>query len=67
VKLVDEKTGKEVTEGDELQTFRGEWVILESWREPHKEGSTGRVYVIHADGGTREYFPSVVGLVWRKE
>lgn len=62
--------GKPAEKGMEVTTFRGEKYILEDWREPHKAGSTGRVYckkkgeLFH-----NEWFPGVIGaeFVERKE
>ena len=49
-----------VTDGDLVKCFRGDNYIVTGWREPHKIGSTGRVYVKEFEGdGTAEYFPSV--------
>jgi len=68
VKLVREKDGAEVKVGDELATFRGEACKLVAVQEPHKPGSTGRIYVEFGTGGRSwGYFPSVCGLKWVKE
>lgn len=62
-KLVNEETGAEIQIGDKVVCFRGEEYILQSFREPHKPSSTGRVYVkpANGEGMSREFFPSVVG------
>lgn len=61
-KLIDEKTGKDVTVGDEVKTFRGETCVVADLCPPHKPASTGRVYVdfpgVTAQQG---FFPSVIG------
>jgi hypothetical protein len=57
-KLVDEKTGKEVTLPYETLDFRGDPMTVISFRAPHKPSSTGRIYT----KGGGEYFPSVAGL-----
>jgi len=57
-KLVDEKTGEEVTLPYETLDFRGDKMTVISFRAPHKSSSTGRIYT----KGGGEYFPSVAGL-----
>jgi hypothetical protein len=57
-KLVDEKTGEEVTLPYETLDFRGDKMTVISFRAPHKPSSTGRIYT----KGGGEYFPSVAGL-----
>ena len=66
MKLVYENDkNTEVKVGDKVKTFRGDEVQVESFREPHHAGSTGRVYVRHS-GATyaSEYFPGVIGACW---
>ncbi len=60
LKLIDEKTGKELNIGDKVKTFRGEEAELQGWCEPLKPTSTGRIY-IKLKEGVREFFPSVIG------
>lgn len=62
-KLINEQTGIEIKVGDKVVSFRGEEYILQSFREPHKPSSTGRVCVkpANGEGMSREFFPSVVG------
>jgi len=47
------------------------WVVADPiGREPHKPGSTGRVYVEEPhknDTWTREFFPSVFDMQWTDE
>lgn len=43
VKLVCEKTGVEKTFGDEVLSFRGDVVTINSMNPPHKESSSGFV------------------------
>lgn len=52
--------------GMRIQTNQEEPGILKYWREPHKAGSTGRVYITldHTPDKTREYFPGVIGGKW---
>ena len=57
-KLVDEKTGEEVTLPYKTLDFRGNPITVVSFRAPHKSSSTGRIYT--KDNG--EYFPGVAGL-----
>jgi hypothetical protein len=60
-KLINETTGQEVKEGDTVTTFRGEKGILQSFREPHKPSSTGKVYVkFEGAEWSREFYPSVI-------
>lgn len=61
VVLVDEQTGKAITVGQTVQTFRGEPVTVRGWTAPRHAGGTGRVLLEEADGSQHEYFPSVVG------
>lgn len=56
-KLINEKTGKEVTQGETVVNFRGEEAQVISATPPHKPSSTGRV---NTDKGS--FFPSVYGL-----
>lgn len=51
--------------GEMYTTFRGEPVPLFHIMPPHKPSSSGRVYVQYEDGATGEYYPSVIGGVWR--
>jgi len=63
--LVSEKTLKPACIGQKVKSFRGEYAILEGGRAPHKEGSTGKVWVKEAGSSSqREYYPSVYGLAW---
>lgn len=62
--LVHETTGKPVSIGETLTSFRGEPYLLTAIREPHKPGSTGRV-VVRKGEHTSEFFPGVFGLVWK--
>lgn len=65
--LVRQDTKQPVEKGSEFPTFRGEQVRLVSAAPPHKESSTGRVYVEDPDGGRHEFFPSVIDLQWVEE
>lgn len=62
---------KEVVKiGDEYPDFRNEniWVVC-GWAEPHKVGSTGRIYCYIKDTNRydteREFFPGVLNLSWK--
>ena len=57
------ESGELAVEGAEYLTFRGEKVILTGGRPPHKEGSSGKVY-LQEGTSTREYYPSVINLKW---
>ena len=64
MKLMNNK-GRELVAGDIVKSFRGELYRFDFAREPHKAGSTGRVYVTPCEGGRqREFFPSVIGAAW---
>jgi len=65
--------GEQARRGMKIKTFDGEECRLIDWREPHKPSSTGRVIVEfpYPEGDskvcpTREFFPSVVGGVWKE-
>jgi hypothetical protein len=62
-KLINEETGAEIQVGDKVTSSGGDEYILQSFKEPHKPSSTGRVYVKPAsgEGMSREFFPSVIG------
>lgn len=64
-RLVRKSDGVEVPIGSKL-TVQDEDFILRGWRKPHKEGSTGRVFVIPVDHDRstfeRQLFPNVFGL-----
>jgi hypothetical protein len=55
-------------EGMKVTTNDGEEGILTYWKEPHKTGSTGRVYVDLLGRSTvSEFFPGVIGGVWKND
>ncbi len=68
MRLIHIDTGAEATVGEKLTDFRGDHAYLRSSSEPHKPGSTGRVFVsIKPKSPSNEaqgYFPSVFGLKW---
>jgi len=46
-------------------SFRGDRYIVKGGVPPHKEGSTGRVWVSDiTNRHNEEFFPSVCGLKW---
>lgn len=58
--LIDEKTGKPISVGDKVISFRGEEYRVTGWAVPYKPESTGRMYVRQdGDGHDSAYFPSV--------
>ena len=64
--LVNIKTKEPVNMGETLTSFRGEKAILAGGSEPHKPGSTGRVYV-KGRMISGEFFPSVFNCEWIAE
>ena len=66
MKLINEKTGKEVQSGDVVHCFRGQAAIVTGWAMPKHSGSTGRVHVKEMSDSpfSGEYYPSVYGLKW---
>jgi hypothetical protein len=71
MKLIRESDGTEPNLGDVIIDFRGDPAILAGAREPHKPGSTGRVYVrpmrSNPEHPTAEFYPSVFDLKWVDE
>ena len=67
-KLIDADTGEPVQVGDIRTSGNGERFVVTGGRAPHKDSSSGRVYVRAVDdpisAGEREYFPNVVGAHW---
>lgn len=67
--LINRNTKEPMTKGLILPTRTDTKVMLLGGTPPHKEGSTGRVHVVHLgpDACTpAEYFPSVVEAHWVK-
>lgn len=65
--LYNIKTGEKVHFGESITSFSGEEYILIGASEPHKESSTGKVYVRPAtmetdELKTEEYYPGVFDL-----
>lgn len=64
--LVEVDTGKILTKGMEVKTFRGETVILDGGNAPHKPNSTGCVWISDTFyGNQREYYAGVINAEWR--
>ena len=65
MKLIYEKTGQEVRVGDTVH-INNKPFYIDSVQQPHKPGSTGKVYVtaMNESKTTSGYFPGVVGAVW---
>lgn len=62
MKLIDNKTGKELQIGDLVTTFRDEKAKLVGFAEPSHSGSTGRVTIQYEESGyCREFYPAVIG------
>lgn len=63
--LVDQETGKMLSNGDTVKTFRGEYLRLTGGRAPHKPSSEGKVWV-QEPGQTmaKEYYAGVIGAEW---
>lgn len=63
--------GKPAAKGQEVKTFNGRRCLLTGWREPHKESSSGRVFIKGIGEGARsysaEFFPSVIGGEFKKD
>lgn len=66
--LVDKATNEPMSPYTPVLDFRNDEFILIGGSPPHKEGSTGRVYVRHPDDDCHqswEFYPSVFNLVWK--
>lgn len=67
VMLCDEY-GAPIQHGQEMETFRGEPIVVTGGTPPHKRSSTGRVMVEYANRrgpwSAQEFFPSVIGAAW---
>lgn len=61
--LVNSTTRKPITVGMKTKDFRGDKCVVTGSREPHHEGSTGRVYLKYGKY-TGEYFPGVINAEW---
>lgn len=65
-KLINDKTGLEVSIGDKAVTFRGEAVTITGFEPPRHSGSTGKVYVTYDEDGRRGgYYPSVIDCSYK--
>ncbi len=59
-KLIRLKDHQEILSGSMQTTHRGEFCKVTGFKVPEHEGSTGRVYVMFADGSTASYYPAVI-------
>ena len=61
-------SGKEVTKGDKVVSFRGEFYYVESWEEPKGEGKSGYVWVSEFPSleNATNYYTSVFRLAWKE-
>ena len=67
MRLIYSDTKTEVQVGDVVKMHNHDTpMTVKRITEPHKPGSTGRVYVrpLGEDRGGAEYFPSVIGAEW---
>lgn len=65
MKLVYNKSRKEVQVGDEVTLRDGAKAVVTDIIKPHKPASTGRVVLDEgAEKMQRTYFPSVIGAEW---
>lgn len=61
------RKGQLAEAGDTLTSLSGGSYVLSGASAPHKPSSTGRVYVEEEAGGmSREFFPSVFNLAWKR-
>lgn len=65
VELVNKK-GEVVNVGDQVISFRNEAATLVHCSPPHKSSSQGKITVSYGRDNTREYYPSVFDLKYRK-
>lgn len=69
-KLIHSKFGKEIRIGDKLKSFRDDEAQVTGFDPPHKEGSSGRVYVKWLTGPdtgeTGKYYAGVFGCEYVK-
>lgn len=68
MKLIETSTGRELSPGDSVRTFRDEEATLIDIEEPRHIGSTGRVFLRFKDQRTVEpmaFFPGVIGAEWK--
>ena len=63
--LKNVQTGEAAELGGIYADFRGDEWVLEGGRPPHKDGSSGFVWVRKPEGGSqREFYPFVIGMAW---
>jgi hypothetical protein len=66
MKLISKTTGKELIIGEVVHDFRNDPHVLIDARPPHKEGSSGFVYLRSMDeyASLREYYAGVIDAKW---
>ena len=65
MKLVYKKTGLPVNQGDIVVDHAGYRYTVDSGQSPHREGSTGRIYVMGPQANMPQgFFPSVFDCKW---
>lgn len=63
--LIDQSTGKMLSNGDTVKTFRGEYLRLTGGRAPHKPSSEGKVWLNEPGFPIgSEFYASVIGAEW---
>ena len=62
------QTGETAKLGEIYADFRGDEWVLEGGRPPHKDSSSGHVWVRKPEGGSqREFYPFVIGMAWEEK
>lgn len=56
--------GQPVKVGDKVKTRNGENVTVDYFRQPSSPASEGKVSISYEDGGSREFYVSVIGAKW---
>lgn len=64
MRLVHKATGEEVRIGDLVIDFRGDKATVTATEEPRHAASSGRIYVVDAEGFRGNYYPSVFDCEW---
>ncbi len=59
-KLVDKKSGRPIAIGSLRSTHDHVVVKVLEFQPPHREGTTGKVYIEHRDGFKQFYYASVL-------
>ena len=66
MQLINQTTGDPIRTGDTVHDFRGKRWILEGGKPPHKESSSGFVWLRSTDERrtSREFYPFVINAKW---